>query len=96
MVDSTTLQPASFYAPGDPVTGTGWLMPDRIDPKVALGVGPFRFAPGDTQIVDAAIVVGQGADRASSITALRDHAREARTMYASGFATVPPCIVLIR
>lgn len=90
MVDSTTMLPTQFYAPGDPVTGTGWNMPDRIDPKLALGIGPFRIAPGDTQIVDAVVVVGQGTDRPSSITAMRDNAREARAFWAAGFSGLPP------
>ena len=89
MVDSTTLQPTLFYASGDPVTGTGWLMPDRIDMKVALGMGPLAFAPGDTLELDAALVVGQGADRAGSVTALRANVREARAAFADGFRSLP-------
>ena len=90
MIDSTTSLPTQFYAWGDPATGSGWLMPNSVDPKVVVCAGPFHFAPGDTQIVDAAIVVGQGTDRPSSIVAMRANAREARDAFASGFAAVPP------
>ena len=89
MIDPTTSLPTQYYAWGDPVTGSGWLMPDVVHPKLVLGAGPFRFAPGDTQIVDAAIVVGQGTDRAGSIVAMRDNAREARAAFNSGFGFVP-------
>ena len=89
MLDSTTFQPTKFYAWGDPVTGTGWLMPNVLDPKLVLSMGPLALAPGDTVDVDAAVVVGQGADRAGSVTALRDNVREARAAFADGFRLVP-------
>lgn len=89
MVDSTTLQPTLFYGSGDPVTGTGWLMPDRYDMKMALGMGPLAFAPGDTLELDAALVAGRGADRAGSVTALRENVREARAAFADGFRSLP-------
>ena len=89
MLDSTTSQPTLFYAWGDPVTGTGWLMPERVDIKMALGMGPLAFAPGDTLELDAAVVAGQGADRAGSVTALRENVREARAAFADGFRSLP-------
>jgi len=90
MFDSTTGEVTNYYATGDPVTGTGWLMPAVVNPKFVVSAGPFTFAPGDTQVVDAAIVVGQGVDRAGSITAMRANAGAARAAFASGFASVPP------
>ncbi len=90
MLDSTTSLPTLFYASGDPVTGSGWLMPAVYNPKLVVDAGPFRLAPGDTQVVDAAIVVGQGADRPGSVVALRENAREARDAFATNFASVPP------
>jgi hypothetical protein len=89
MIDGTTGDTTSFYATGDPVTGTGWLMPGVYDSKFVVAAGPFTFAPGDTQVIDAAIVVGQGADRPGSILAMRANAREARVAFAAGFASVP-------
>jgi hypothetical protein len=89
MLDSTTGQPTLWFAWGDPVTGAGWLMPAVIHPKVALGMGPFTFAPGDTQVLDAAVIVGQGVDRAGSVVALRDNALEARSAFLTSFAFIP-------
>ena len=89
MLDSTTSQPTLFYAWGDPVTGTGWLMPHVYDMKMALGMGPLSAAPGDTLLLDAALVVGQGNDRPGSVRALRDNAREARSAFADGFRSLP-------
>ncbi len=90
MIDPTTSSPARFFAPGDPVTGTGWLEPGVIHPKVVVAMGPFTFAAGDTQDVIAAIVVGQGANRLASIAALRANAREARAAFADDFRSLPP------
>ena len=97
MIDATTSLPTLFYAWGDPVTGTGWLKPDRVDMKLLLAAGPFHFAPGDTQVVDAAVVVGQGIDRLGSIVAMRANAQEARGAFGTGFAGVPdPPVVVPR
>ncbi|HET9952182.1 MAG TPA: FlgD immunoglobulin-like domain containing protein [Candidatus Eisenbacteria bacterium] len=66
------LQPiTTFQHTGDPVAGTGWLDSNAGDRRFLLSTGPFTFAPGDTQEVVFAICVGQGADRLSSVTALR-------------------------
>jgi hypothetical protein len=89
MVDSTTGLTTRYYATGDPVAGTGWLMPGVWDPKFIVSAGPLTFAPGDTQVVDAAIVVGQGADRPGSVVALRANAVEARDAFRTQFANVP-------
>jgi hypothetical protein len=89
MIDSTTMLPTNFYAWGDPAAGTGWLMTNVVDPKLVVSAGPFHFAPGDTQTVDAAIVVGQGVDQGTSIVAMRSNALEARNAFASGFSSLP-------
>jgi len=72
MIDPTTSLPTKFQFNGDPVTGTGWLDPAASDKRMLASTGPFTLAPGDTQTVLAMILVGQGTDRLSSITALRD------------------------
>jgi len=56
---------------GDPVTGEGWLDASGDDRRMMASYGPFDFAPGDTQQVILKMAVGQGTDRLSSITALR-------------------------
>jgi len=57
---------------GDPVTGTGWLDFAPDDRRMLASIGPFDFAPGDTQQVFLKMAVGQGTDRLSSITAMRE------------------------
>lgn len=61
----------TFAVSGDPVMGTGWLDSNPADRRMQLSSGPFTMAAGDTQEVVAAILVGQGADRLSSVTELR-------------------------
>ncbi len=56
---------------GDPVTGTGWVDQYSSDRRMMLSTGPFDMAPGDTQEVIVAVVVGQGSSPLSSISALR-------------------------
>jgi hypothetical protein len=75
----------TYMVTGDPVAGTGWLDPAPADKRMLLSMGPFRMAPGETQVLTAAIMVGQGADRLSSITALRSTAAVARDVCRSGF-----------
>ncbi len=61
----------TYQVSGDPVTGTGWLDSAPADRRLLVSSGPFAMAPGDSQEIVLAIVVGQGTDRLSSITALR-------------------------
>jgi hypothetical protein len=57
---------------GDPVTGTGWLDRASDDRRMMASFGPFDFRPGDTQQVVIKMAVGQGEDRLSSITSMRE------------------------
>jgi len=75
----------TFMVTGDPVLGTGWLDTDPADRRLQLSTGPFTMFPGDSEVVIAAILVGQGTDRLSSITALRPVADAARLAYGAGF-----------
>jgi PKD repeat protein len=61
----------TFVTSGDPVSGTGWLDSNPADRRMQLATGPFTMAPGDTQEVVTAILVGRGTDRLGSITELR-------------------------
>lgn len=73
-------QPVTTYmVSGDPVSGTGWLDTGPSDHRMSLCSGPFTLAPGAVQVIVAAVVVGQGADRLSSISALRSATAEARS-----------------
>jgi hypothetical protein len=63
-----------FDFTGDPVTGTGLLDTNPADKRMMLACGPVAFAPGQRQELNAAIAVGQGLDRLSSLTDLRQTA----------------------
>jgi hypothetical protein len=84
-IDPTTGQPTRFAFLGDPVRGTGWLDPDRTNKLMLVSSGPFRMATSDTQVVEAAIVVGQGADHLSSVGALYCGTDRARRLFQNRF-----------
>ncbi len=57
---------------GDPVAGIGDVDENPEDCRIMANFGPFDFGPGDEQYAFFQIAVGQGTDRLSSITALRE------------------------
>lgn len=69
--DDPNLPVTTFQVSGDPVAGTGWLDSTPADRRLMLSSGPFHMNPGDVQEIAYAIIIGQGTDRLSSITALR-------------------------
>jgi hypothetical protein len=72
--DPLTQSITTFPFAGDPVDSLGWIQTITTTPRDMRGlysVGPIILAPGDTQEVTAAIIVGQGSDRLKSITSLR-------------------------
>ena len=74
VVDPNTGKPVRFSVPGDPVQGVGWYDgtdAQSADRRMLLSVGPFTFAPGDTQEVFAVLHLAQGTDPLSSIERLR-------------------------
>ena len=75
---------------GDPVAGTGWLDENPADRRFMLTAGPFTFAPGDTQEVVGAIIVGQGQDRLTSITAARFNDTFAQSAFDANFELPSP------
>jgi len=84
-IDPTTGEPTNYVMSGDPVAGTGWLDSNATDKRFMLSSGPFTMAPGDTQEVVAAIVLGQGADRLTSITAMKYNDRFAQKAFDNNF-----------
>lgn len=62
IVNPTTGQPTTFVMDGNPVTQTGWLDANSTDCRFMLSCGPFEMAPGDTQEVVAAVMVGASGD----------------------------------
>lgn len=89
MIDSSLMQPTTYFSSGDPVAGTGWNATVPPHPHTVLAAQPFTFAPGDTQDVDVAIVIGHGADRIAAILDLRAAADEARAAFEAGFTGLP-------
>ena len=71
LIDPTTGVPTRYFNAGDPVSGVGWLDNNAADKRMMLSSGPFEMAPGDTQVVVGAIVMGQGSNRLSSVAGLR-------------------------
>ncbi|MBX2992946.1 MAG: T9SS type A sorting domain-containing protein [Bacteroidetes bacterium] len=91
-------EPVSFFPlNGDPVHGTGfidgagttysYILGDR---RIIVNTGPFRLAPGDTQEVIMANTGGIGADRLSSISAMKAHARVAKSSVQHLLGSKPP------
>ena len=86
IVDPTTGQPTLFMVSGDPVAGTGWLDTSPSDRRMLLCSGPFTMAPGDTQEIYVAIVVGQSSNRFASLSALELSDDEVQNIFDSGFS----------
>jgi hypothetical protein len=78
VIDPVTGFPTTFMFPGDPVTGIGWRDVAPADQRLLLTSGPSTLAPGQSQDILAAVVVGQGSSRLASISALRDNADAVR------------------
>lgn len=89
ILDSSTLAPTSYWASGDPVTGTGWNPRWPTHPHGVMAAGPFTFAPGDTQSFEAVIVVGHADTRLASITAMRLASDTLLALRDADFATAP-------
>lgn len=90
-INPTTGLPTAFFGSGNPVTGTGWNDDGPADRRYMQNTGPFTFNPGDTQIVVAAIVVGQGADRKTSVSVLKAYDELAQFTYDVNFdIPLPP------
>ncbi|MCP4708032.1 MAG: hypothetical protein GY869_05370, partial [Planctomycetes bacterium] len=86
-----TNEETSFFHTGDPVANEGWLDSNPADKRMGLSTGPFDLPlwqdidgngqpdlgePGVQELV-IAVLVGQGADRLNSISALKSNARVA-------------------
>jgi hypothetical protein len=84
--DDPALPTTTYQVSGDPVTGTGWLDSDPADRRLTISTGPFFLGPGYTHEIAAAILVGQGSDRLSSLSDLRNLAQVARQAYRDLFA----------
>jgi hypothetical protein len=88
--DDTLQAITTFQVPGDPVTSAGWLDSNPGDRRLQLSTGPFNMAPGDSQEVTIAIIVGQGTDNLSSITAMKDEDDKAQIVFNLNFDIPEP------
>ncbi|GAB4314261.1 MAG: hypothetical protein Kow0074_01150 [Candidatus Zixiibacteriota bacterium] len=82
--------PTTYQVAGDPVTGQGWVDVAGNDRRFMMTTGPFTMAVGDTQEVVIAVLVGQGADHLSSISALRQISEQAQAVFDLGFNIPSP------
>lgn len=90
LVNEVTGQVTTYFVDGDPVTGTGWLDNTPADRRYMQSSGPFTMSPGDTQEVVIGIIVGQGTDRLTSITALKFNDQFAQTAFDLNFDLPQP------
>ena len=88
-IDLCTGKKTTFLAAGDPLTGSGSLdygWPG--DRYFNLNSGPFDFAPGDTQEVVFALVVGNSVNQLSGIASLRTTAPWLQYLYSNNFESL--------
>jgi hypothetical protein len=90
VIDPTTGLPTKFFHPGDPTTGQGWLDSNPADRRLLLTSGPFYMSPGDSEEVVAAVIIGNGTDRLSSISALKFYDEFAQLAFDEGFQLPNP------
>ncbi len=90
LINPVTGQPTTFFVSGDPVTGSGWLDTNPADRRLMLSTGPFSMAPGETQEVVAAIVVGQSSNRLSSISLMKFYDDIAQSAFEQNFKLASP------
>jgi hypothetical protein len=89
---NSLLQPVKYVFPGDPVTNTGWIDGVKNQPvltprdvMILPSCGPFNFMKKDTQEFVFAIVIGDGADRLSSITIMKNYTKLIKEGYDNQF-----------
>jgi len=97
-IDPHSGEDTKYVLSGDPVTGTGWYEghvgwpggPLPGDRRALISSGPVTMAPGDTQEVVIAIIVGQGLDNINSINHLRFNTQLAQFAYDTNFEVLNP------
>lgn len=95
-VDPSTGSVTRYPLAGDPVTGTGWILLDSSfrgdDVRCVMSTGPMTLAPGDTQVVEAAIIIARGSDHLNSITKLRQSSDLVQEFFHDRYTTydTPP------
>jgi len=91
MIDPTTGSVTTFWHPGDPVAGTGWLDDNHRDKRFLISSGPFTLADGDSQEVVLGVIVAQGKTGLESVTVLKRNAQIAQYLHDTNYAPpIPP------
>jgi len=88
--DPETGVETKYMLAGDPVTGSGWIDGNAADRRYMCSTGPFVMEPDDTQEVVVAVVVGQGSDRLTSVTALKFNDLFAQSAFDAQFMLPDP------
>jgi len=89
IIDPITQQPTTFFYTGDPVQRTGWLDTNPGDRRFLLSTESFSLSPGETMVVAAAIIIGDGQERLSSFRKLQLYDDEVQAFFDS----MPECRV---
>ena len=90
-IENDPLQPiTTFQVPGNPVAGTGWLDSGGDDRRMQLSSGPFFMAPGDTQEVVCALIIGQGTNQLNSISDMKQKDVAAQLVFDLNFDIPAP------
>lgn len=82
-----------YFVPGDPVDpepGVDWLDEAAADRRYMMSTGPFVMAPGDTQVVLAAVLAAQGTNNLQSIKELKRIDEQAQLVYDLNFQIPQP------
>ncbi|GEM_PF-1170448 len=91
--DPVLKTPTKFWVNGDPISMKGWI--DGVyDPAgnrdMYLSAGPFTMALSDTQEIVVAMIVGEGADRSGSLSALFYFDRFAQELHDNLYNVMQP------
>lgn len=88
IVNPITNSPTLFPLDGNPVTGEGWF--GELDPsdfwndrdyRFLINIGPFEFAPKDTQEIVYAFIVAEGESNLDAINKLIQKAKSVKLFY---------------
>ena len=94
ILNDTTLAITKYQVsgldPSAPSSATNWLDSNPGDRRLQLSSGPFTMAPGDTQEVVTAIIIGQGLDRLSSVADMKDKDTKAQQVFDLNFDIPSP------
>jgi type IX secretion system substrate protein len=90
VIDPTTGLPTKYMVSGDPVSAQGWLDQSPADRRFLTTSGPFTMAPGESQEVVVAIVIGHSHDRLASISDMRCADAYVQQVFDQNFAQPGP------